>query len=154
MGATVTLVRPVDDDEKAALLGRLINGSWDYGQCFGWEGTENGVGYGVISFRGQRWYVHRLAWTVWRGPIPAGLVLDHLCRFTYCWRPGHLEPVTYLTNQQRGLVFGRTQCKQGHEFTEANTYFNARTGHRTCRACRAARERTRRQRLFNFGRGQ
>lgn len=154
MAQRVSLLEPVTDDEKAGLLGKLINGSWDwYGGCILWERATNGVGYGLITFRSQRWYTHRLAYSVWKGPIPDGLVLDHLCRNTLCWRPTHLEPVTTLVNLQRGLVFGRTHCKQGHEFNEANTYFNARTGHRSCRACRAARERVRRKRLFNIGRG-
>jgi hypothetical protein len=154
MPEAAVLDRPVDDDEKAMLLGRLINGSWDWYDCFIWERASNGVGYGQITFRGQRWYTHRLAYSVWKGPISDGLVLDHLCRNTLCWRPTHLEPVTTLENLKRGLVFGRTHCKNGHEFTEANTYFNARLGHRACRACRAARERARRKRLFNIGRGQ
>lgn len=153
MAQRIALLAPVTDDEKAMVFGRLINGSWDWYDCFIWERGTNGVGYGLLTFRGMRWYTHRLAYTVGKGTIPDGLVLDHLCRNTLCWRPSHLEPVTFLENLKRGMVFGRTHCKQGHEFTEANTYFNTRTGHRTCRACRAARERNRRQRLFNIGRG-
>lgn len=153
MGATITLERPLTADERASLLGKLINGSWDYGQCFGWERATNGVGYGLITWAGRRWYTHRLAYTVWKGPIPGGLALDHLCSFTLCWRPTHLEPVTHLTNLRRALTDARTHCKNGHAFDEANTYLNTRTGHRSCRACRATRERARRQRLFNIGRG-
>ncbi len=32
----------------------------------------------------------------------------------------------------------RTHCKNGHEFTEENTYVNTR-GFRTCKACRIIR---------------
>lgn len=153
MAESVTLLRAVEDDEKAMLLGRLINGSWEYGECWVWEGATNGVGYGLISFRNQRWYVHRLAYSVWRGPIPAGLVIDHLCGTTWCWRPTHLEAVTTRTNIRRALTEQRTHCKHGHEFNEANTYINTVTGHRLCRTCRATRERARRQRLYAIGRG-
>jgi hypothetical protein len=144
---------PVTDELRAEAMGRLLRGAWDFGPCWGWEGSTNGVGYGVISFHGVRWYTHRLSYTVCRHPIPAGLVLDHLCGFTLCFRPDHLEPVTHLVNLRRALTDARTHCKQGHEFTEVNTYLNTRTGHRTCRACRAARERVRRQRIYSIGRG-
>lgn len=142
---------PATDDEKANVLGRLINGSWDYGDCWVWERATNGVGYGLITFRGRRWYVHRLAYTLWRGAIPTGLVIDHLCGNTFCWRPAHLEAVTQRENTRRGRTATKTHCKNDHEFTAANTYINTVTGHRSCRQCRATRERARRRRLFGIG---
>jgi hypothetical protein len=30
-----------------------------------------------------------------------------------------------------------SHCPQGHEFDDANTYVNPRTGHRTCKRCRS-----------------
>lgn len=39
----------------------------------------------------------------------------------------------------------RTHCKNGHEFTEANTYIS-KEGWRSCRACAAAKEQRRRDR--------
>jgi hypothetical protein len=153
MAQAAVLDVPVTDDLRAQVMGRLISRSWDYGSCWGWEGATNGVGYGQIYFRSQRWYTHRLSYTVCRGPIPAGLVLDHLCGFTLCFRPDHLEPVTHRVNLQRALTDARTHCKNDHAFTEANTYTNPATGHRTCRACRAARQRVIRQRIHHIGRG-
>ena len=44
----------------------------------------------------------------------------------------------------------KTHCKWGHEFTPENTYFNAATNTRTCRACRRERmtlKRPRKQRI-------
>lgn len=43
----------------------------------------------------------------------------------------------------------KTHCPQGHPYDSANTYINP-AGARTCRACRAKRERSRR-RLFGIG---
>jgi hypothetical protein len=36
------------------------------------------------------------------GPIPDGLVIDHLCRVHNCVNPEHLEPVTPAENTRRG----------------------------------------------------
>lgn len=47
---------------------------------------------------------HRLAWEHVKGPIPRGMILDHLCRFRACLRPDHLEPVTHQINTLRGLA--------------------------------------------------
>ena len=137
---------------KPEILGRLINRSWDYYDCWIWEGADNRVGYGTISFHGERWYTHRLAYATFRGPIPAGLVIDHLCRNTFCWRPTHLEAVTTKENILRGLTAQKTHCNQGHEFTPANT-LRTTAGHRRCRECRNANERRRRARLFGIGIG-
>ena len=75
------------------------------------------------------------------GPIPEGLVLDHLCGNTRCVRPDHLEPVTHRVNILRGDSASarharQTHCKRGHEFTHGNTYVDTR-GARRCRACKA-----------------
>jgi hypothetical protein len=37
-----------------------------------------------------------------KGPIPDGLVIDHLCRVSLCVNPDHLEAVTEAVNVQRG----------------------------------------------------
>ena len=85
---------------------------------------------------------HRVAYRLEVGPIPRGLVLDHLCRVRNCVRPDHLEPVTRGENVLRGETIpaanrAKTACKDGHDFDEENTYI-APNGHRGCRKCRAA----------------
>lgn len=112
--------------------------------CWEWTGGTNGVGYGVLSFEGERGYVHRLIIQKFEGiEIPAGYQVDHLCRNTLCFRPDHLEPVTVSENIRRGVTGQKTHCKNGHAFDAVNTYITPQ-GHRFCRACRAARERERR----------
>lgn len=91
---------------------------------------------------------HRAMFEAWWGPIPDGMVLDHLCRNTRCCNPEHLEPVTDAENVARGNAPSAkarrdNRCLRGHEFTEESTYHYA-NGKRTCRTCRDARARERR----------
>lgn len=75
------------------------------GECWIWTGAirargANGTGepYGGIRYQGRVWLVHRLAYTLAVGPIPAGMMIDHSCRRTLCFRPEHLRPATAREN--------------------------------------------------------
>lgn len=67
------------------------------------SGRDTG-GYGRIQRNGHRISAHRYFYEKFRGPIPEGLRLDHLCRVTVCVCPWHLEPVTHTVNIRRGNV--------------------------------------------------
>lgn len=118
------------------------------GDCLIWTGPKNQGGYGRIARSSGSSYVHRAAWIALRGPIPAGLHLDHLCRQRACWNPDHLEPVTPRENVLRGeglpaVNVTKTHCPQGHPYDEQNTGRTPKGGRR-CRACeRAAYHRRR-----------
>lgn len=108
-----------------------------------WTGSVGSSGYGKIQEGGRRGrdrLVHRVVWTHHRGPIPTGLVLDHLdvCLTILCCNPDHLEPVTQAENQRRKTA-RRTACDKGHEYTPENTRIG-KNG-RECRTCAAERER-------------
>ena len=96
--------------------------------CRVWQGTTNGKsGYGVIQFQGKRELVHRLAWSLKNGPVPEGLVLDHLCRVRLCNNELHLEPVTQQVNiavRGHGLAAQharKTHCPAGHLLVQCST---------------------------------
>jgi len=106
--------------------------------CWLWDGALTGSGYGTITIDGRTIGAHRASFGAFRGEIPDGLQLDHICRVTSCVNPAHLEPVTNRENQVRGVGFvarnaRATHCPRGHEYTEANT--RRHRGRRFCRAC-------------------
>jgi HNH endonuclease len=111
------------------------------GECWPWKGARQKEGYGRISTRlkptasGTR-LAHRAVYELICGPIPKGLVLDHLCRHPWCVNPLHLEPVTQKENTERGLHgVLRTHCLRDHELTPANTQIIRADNSRRCREC-------------------
>jgi hypothetical protein len=101
--------------------------------CWLWTGTLND-GYGVVRVNRKSKKAHRVVFERARGPISAGLTLDHLCRVRSCVNPDHLEPVTNRVNCLRGESFAakaarRTHCRHGHPLTWT------RRGRRWCRPC-------------------
>ncbi len=70
-------------------------------ECWPWTGNVTQNGYGRRSFDGVQWYAHRMAYTLVKGPIPAGLTVDHLCRHKLCCNPAHLEAVSAEENVRR-----------------------------------------------------
>lgn len=116
--------------------------------CWEWVGAISKWGYGNVKDIENNCYrgAHRFVYEILRGPIPKGLVLDHLCRNTRCVRPDHLEPVTQAVNLRRGIGFvarqaEQTHCIRDHPFDDENTYLHK--GHRYCKTCRRDRNRVR-----------
>ncbi|RRD03205.1 HNH endonuclease [Arachnia propionica] len=70
--------------------------------CWVWQGAVNNKGYGTTTRprtpgqkgRSGRVYAHRLAWEESSGPIPEGLVVDHICHNRRCINPLHLRLAT------------------------------------------------------------
>lgn len=104
--------------------------------CWLWLGSLSWYGYGWIWDGKRNTHAHRVSYELYRGQIPGGLHLDHLCRVRCCVNPAHLEAVTSAENTSRGLLGGRSHCKRGHEFTEANSIRRpSRPNERACRQC-------------------
>lgn len=123
--------------------------------CWLWLGTGTKQGYGFFWDGANFVRAHRAAYRLFRGNIPAGLHIDHLCRVRCCVNPDHLEPVTCKENTRRGLLgavqaarmLSRTHCPHGHEYTPSNTIIGKRPRgeYRLCRACRIECDRRRRR---------
>jgi hypothetical protein len=71
--------------------------------CWIWKGKLQPTGYAQTydAETGRYPLAHRWVYEKERGPIPAGLELDHLCEVPACVNPDHLEPVTSAENTRR-----------------------------------------------------
>lgn len=96
--------------------------------CWVWIGSRNPKGYGRFKIDGKPSQAHRAAYATFMGPIPAGLVLDHIaCDNPPCVNPRHLSPVTARVNTVRdgsraptAVNARKTQCPQGHPLSGDN----------------------------------
>lgn len=102
--------------------------------CWIWNGSHTIQGYGRMFADGKNHYAHRIAYLLHNGKLTDGLVLDHTCRNRTCVNPQHLEEVTLSENVKRGGN-AKTKCKNGHKFTDENTYIKP-NGNRNCKTCR------------------
>lgn len=108
--------------------------------CWLWQGYVTDRGYGRLPWKGKPTGAHRLSHIAFKGEIPKGMEVDHLCRVRNCINPDHLEAVPKKTNIMRGISFGavnarKDACPNGHPYTEDNTYRKP-SGHRICKVCR------------------
>jgi hypothetical protein len=119
--------------------------------CWRWKAYMRPDGYGEFSVsHTENVGAHRYAYQLVRGPVPAGLQLDHLCRNRGCVNPWHLEPVTAQENTLRGTTLAaenakKIHCPRGHLYSEQNTYHYS--GRRFCRTCHRTKERDRKAKL-------
>lgn len=58
--------------------------------CWEWSGSRNHQSYGNLMINYKNWRTHRLAWILWNGEIPDGLMVLHQCDNPPCCNPDHL----------------------------------------------------------------
>ncbi len=106
-------------------------------RCWLWTGCCHAKNlYGQFKWDGSAKNAHRFSYILAHGEVPEGLVIDHLCRVRPCVNPDHLEAVTTLVNNQRGLGSRKTCCKSGHKYTIKTTIYKTNTRNQPYRACR------------------
>ena len=109
--------------------------------CWITGGHRDKDGYARLGDRG----LHRVVYELLVGPIPPGLVIDHVltrgCVSRACVNAvAHLEPITLGENTLRGNSFAAVNARKTHcgacgtPYDERNTY-HAPDGRRGCRAC-------------------
>ena len=128
---------------EARFFAKVAAPTGDVAECWEWSAHRRD-GYGRFQAATRTAVgAHRWSWEHFNGPIPAGLVLDHIYRNRACVNPWHLEPVSLRENIRRGVVGEhlrrRTHCPSGHPYDDENTY-RSRQGRRHCRTCLRARD--------------
>ncbi len=123
--------------------------------CFPWPGLPS-FGYGRLKIDGRNVQAHKAVYERVVGPVPDGMVLDHLCRNRVCVNPEHLEPVTSGVNILRGISFAaensrKTHCVRGHKLDAENTRIRP-GGERECIPCCRQRSRENAARKAREGR--
>ena len=83
--------------------------------CWDWQGSLSGSRYGQMRVNGRLTYVHRIAYEVTTGEIPAGLFVLHTCDNRKCCNPSHLWLGTNKDNQQDCVQKGRKYIARGAE---------------------------------------
>ncbi len=116
-------------------------------ECWPWLAGKVPGGYGAFFIAGKMLRSHRVAYELAIGPIPEGMVIDHVkargCNGTDCTNPAHLEPVTVRENNLRGESPAaqnarKTHCARGHDLRGAR---RTSKGWRYCRVCDRLRKR-------------
>lgn len=112
--------------------------------CWNWTGRVS-RGYSVFTIGKLTILGHRYIYRHFKGDIPDGLTIDHLCKNKLCVNPDHLEPVTMRENLARSNSISsvnraKTHCPNNHPYDDRNTLF-AKDGSRICKECAYKRHR-------------
>lgn len=115
--------------------------------CWLWIGNRSRRGgYGKIANREGSTLAHRISYEMAIGPIPEGLVIDHLCGEQSCVRPDHLEAVTVQVNSSRAAS-GRAwdYCGRGHDRSAPGVRRVRKDGTTYCGVCANLAQQNRRR---------
>lgn len=95
---------------RAWILTRFDRPNGDDG-CWLWLGAKFAGGYGSVTFNGNSsTRVHRLMYSLFRGPIGQGLDVCHTCDTPICANPSHLFLGNARDNALDSVAKGRNRC--------------------------------------------
>lgn len=71
--------------------------------CWNWTAALTGMGYSQFWYAGKVRPAHRYSYELAKGPIPEGMVIDHICHNPACVNPEHLRATTHKQNMEHKL---------------------------------------------------
>jgi hypothetical protein len=106
--------------------------------CMLWTGKKDKLSQYGLVWRGKTpTQAHRVVYEQKAGPIPEGMVADHLCKRPLCINVEHLEIVTQQENlfRRKQSYCERTmiRCRRGHDLKLH--VMRTPEGGRLCRKC-------------------
>lgn len=124
--------------KRRLLRKRIIN---DNG-CWLWIGYVTKSGYGQTQYGDKVWFVHRIAYKLFKDNFINDLLVCHKCDIPNCFNPEHLFQGTDRDNHIDAINKGRwknknsqkTHCKRGHLLEGENLDTDYR-GNRKCIIC-------------------
>lgn len=100
--------------------------------------------------------IHRLSWIYYKGDIPEGMVLDHLChnvttceggntcKHRRCVNPDHLQLISSADNNSKTVrvLKYKTHCTNGHDLKDNLYQYNSGKYVRfACHTCKKERDK-------------
>lgn len=75
--------------------------------CWPWTAGKDQKNYGMFWMNGKTLHAQRVAYELFIGPIPDGLVILHSCDNPSCVNPSHLSAGTHKENSEDMVSKGR-----------------------------------------------
>lgn len=85
--------------------------------CHLWTAYKNESGYGRLTIDKRLRYAHRVSYAHHVGPIPDGMMIDHMCFTPACVNPEHMRLVT---NKQNSENHSGTRAASGYRGVHRN----------------------------------
>lgn len=133
--------KPIPPFKHERFLGKIRVMS---NECWTLTNKPHHSGYIYFTIGSKDYSSHRVSYSLFKGAISDGLVIDHKCRNKACCNPDHLRMVTQKINM---VAFGldTTHCSKGHPYSGNNLVMrsgnNSTIKRRRCRECEKAKQR-------------